>query len=68
MRTVRGKAAAWLTLALLPALSGCGAVAAVGTTVYSASEAIATAVKDTIEEPDGRPAEDDEGGPDHGGK
>ena len=67
MTGVRRKAAAWLALALLPALSGCGAVATVGSTVYSTSEAIATAVKDAIEEPDGSPAEDDEGGPDHGG-
>ena len=68
MRTVRRNVAAWLALALLPALSGCGAAAAVGSTVYSASEAIATAVKDAIEEPDGRPAEGDGEEPDHGGQ
>ena len=39
------------SLALQPALSGCGAAAAVGSTVHSTSEAIATAVQDAIEEP-----------------
>ena len=68
MRGARRKAAAWLALALLPALSGCGAAATVGSTVYSTSEAIATAVKDAMKEADRSPAEDDEGGPEHGGK
>ena len=68
MRTVRRIPAAWLALSLLPALSGCGAVATVGTTLYSTTEAIATAVKDAIKEPDGGPAEDDRGGPGHEGR
>ena len=64
MRNKPRNPAVWLALALLPALSGCGAVATVGSTVYSTSEAIATAVKDAAKEPDGAPVEDDGEGPD----
>lgn len=39
---------ACVALALLPARSGCGGVASVGSTLYSTSEAIATVVKDAI--------------------
>ena len=66
MRGAWRKTAAWLALALLPALSGCGAAATVDSMLYSTSEAIATAVKDAIREPDGGPAEDGEGAPRHG--
>ena len=52
MRGAPRNPAVWLVLALLPALSGCGAVATVGSTVFSTSEAIATAVKDAIKKPD----------------
>ncbi len=58
--------AVWLAVALLPALSGCGAVATVGSTLYSTTEAIATAVKDAVREPAGGPVEDDGEGPDSG--
>ena len=68
MSDARRKAAAWLALALLPALTGCGAVATVGTTLYSTTEAIATAVKDAARETGGGPAEDDRGGPGHEGR
>ena len=68
MSDARRTAAAWLALALLPALTGCGAVATVGTTLYSTTEAIATAVKDAVRETDGRPAEGDGGGPGHEGR
>ena len=68
MRTARRNPAAWLALALLPALSGCGAAARVGTTLYSTTEAIATAVKDAIKQPDAGPAGEDVEGPDHGGQ
>ena len=66
MKEVRGNPAAWLAVALVPLLSGCGTVAAVGWTLYSTSEAITTAVKDALKEPDGVPVEDDEEGPGHG--
>ena len=66
MRTLRGSPAAWLAVALLPALSGCGAAATMGSTLYSTTEAIATAVKDAIEEPNGAPVEEDGEGPDRG--
>ena len=56
MRDARRNPAAWLILALLPVLSGCGAVATVGSTVYSTTEAIATAVKDTMRERTESPA------------
>ena len=68
MRNKPANAAAWLALALLPALSGCGAAATVGTTLYSTAEAIASAVKDAIEQPDAGPAEEDVEGPDRGGQ
>ncbi len=48
MTTVRGNPAARLAPMLLPALSGCGTVVSVGSTLYSASEAVATAVKDAV--------------------
>ena len=50
MRDARRNPAVWLVLALLRALSGCGAVATVSSTVYSTSEAIGTAVKDAMKE------------------
>ena len=68
MRNRRNNPGVWPVLALLPALSGCGAVATVGSTVFSTSEAIATAVKDAMKKPDGNSAEDGEGGPRHGAK
>lgn len=69
---ITGRARRWAAgcaaLALLPALSGCGGVAAVGSTLYSTSEAIATVVKDAVEERDGGPTESGKGGPDRGDK
>ena len=47
---------------------GRGAVATVGTTLYSTTEAIATAVKDGMKEPDAGPAEDVGKRPDDGGR
>ena len=62
MKTVRRHKAAWLAPMLLPALSGCGAAASVGPTLYSTSEAIATAVNDAFRQredsPEGRAARD----------
>ena len=66
VRELRGNPVAWLVLALLPVLSGCGAAAAAGSALYSTTEAIATAVKDAMKQPDGGTVEDHEGGPDHG--
>ena len=60
-------AAGCAALALLSALAGCGAVATVGSTVYSTSEAIATVVKDKMKERDGG-ATETPGGPDRGEK
>ena len=45
----RRGAIACAALALVSALSGCGGVASVGSTLYSTSEAIATVVKDAID-------------------
>ena len=59
-------AAGWAALALVPALFGCGAVASVGSTLYSTSEAIATVVKDNMKEPDGGSTEPGKRGPGRG--
>ena len=61
-------AAVCAVLALLSALPGCGAVATAGSTLYSTSEAIATAVKDAVKQRDDGSTKADEQGPDHGGK
>ena len=61
-------AAGWAALALVPALSGCGAVSTVGSTLYSTSEAIATVVKDNMKEPDGGSTEPGKRRPDRDGK
>lgn len=55
-------------LALLPVLPGCGTVASLGSTLYSTSEAIATAVKDAVKERDEGSTEADGQGPDRGGE
>ena len=65
-RWAAGCAALALMPALVPALSGCGAVASVGSTLYSASEAIATVVKDKMKEREGGSTEPGKGGPGHG--
>ena len=66
-----GRASRWVAgcaaLALVPALSGCGAVASVGSTLYSTSEAIATVVKDKMKEPDGGSTEPGKLEPDRDG-
>ncbi len=62
-----GRAACCAALVLLPVLSGCGAAATVGSTLYSISEAIATIVKDDMKEPDGS-APETRGGPGRGGE
>ena len=67
-KAARGNPAAGPAQALLPVLSGRGTVAALSSTLYSTTEAIATAVKDALKEPDGVPAEGDEGRTVHGGQ
>ncbi len=64
-----GRARRWAACcAVLALLPGCGAVASVGSTLYSTTEAIATAVKDAARERDEGPTDADGGEPERGGK